>query len=48
MGAYGADIPAALVQKIANKTKNIDRDVGVRDKLIRRPQYKQMLRAIKN
>ena len=42
-----AEIPAALVQKIANKTKDLDRKSTVRDKIIRRAEYKQMLKAIK-
>ena len=35
-----AEIPAALVQKLANKTLNLDRKVEIRDKIIRRPEYK--------
>lgn len=32
---YSADIPAALIQKIANKTKGIE-NTSTRDKIIRR------------
>ena len=46
-GSLTPEIPAALVQKIATKTKDIDRKGEVRDKIVRRPQYKQMLRQIK-
>ena len=46
-GAISPEIPAALIQKIANKTKDMDRKTEIRDKIIRRKEYKQMLRMIK-
>ena len=36
-GSLTPEIPAALVQKIATKTKDIDRKGEVRDKIVRRP-----------
>lgn len=45
--AKSPEIPAALVQKLANKTKDLDRKIEIRDKIVRRPEYKQMLKSIK-
>ena len=45
-GEYTADIPAALVQKIANRTKNIT-NKKTWQQIVDRPEYKMMLKQIK-
>ena len=45
-GLESPDIPAALVQKIASRTKDFNLR-PVRDKIVPRVQYKQMLKLIK-
>ena len=46
-GADAPELPAALIQKMANKTKDLAQKTEVRDKIIRRPEYKQMLKVVK-
>ena len=43
-GEFTAEIPAALIQKMAHRTKQLDRKTTTRDKIIRRPEYKQILK----
>ena len=45
-GEYTADIPAALIQKIANQTKNI-RNKHTWKLIVDRPEYKMMLKQVK-
>ena len=45
-GEYTADIPAALVQKIATRTRNLD-NKDTWQKIVDRPEYKMMLKAVK-